>query len=265
MILHQIPYEESDPQYPAETIVENGGDCDTLSYLGASIMKAGGLEVVLLYYEHQSHMNLGVHLPQTPEDSRSGAHYFSFQGRDYYMAECTGGNWEKGWRVGECPREFEGVSAGVIPLDDCEQTSPGQVSSSYGSLDSSAISLMLSSGFMVQGGTVTLNGSISPQLPSRNVTIYARLGSIWSVLRTLVTDSNGIYSCEWKPGSAGMYQLRASWSGDSEYAGADSVILRFMVMPILLLVVVTLAVLSVGVGAIAVLLNRQSRSIDESG
>ena len=42
MIVHQIPYVESDPQkYPIESIVENEGDCDLLSIIAASIMKTG--------------------------------------------------------------------------------------------------------------------------------------------------------------------------------------------------------------------------------
>ena len=149
VILHQIPYEESDRKYPVETIVENQGDCDTFSYLAASIIKAGGLEVVLLYYEAENHMNVGVHLSQSPQDARSSVHYYSYQGKKYYVAECTGGNWQKGWRVGECPEEFEGASAGIIPLEDCEQQSPGQVSSSYSSPASSSISLVLSSTYMI--------------------------------------------------------------------------------------------------------------------
>ena len=65
MILHQIPYLESDPQkYPVETIVENEGDCDLFSILAASIMKAGGLDIVLLLLEQHDHMLVGVHLPE---------------------------------------------------------------------------------------------------------------------------------------------------------------------------------------------------------
>ena len=103
MIVHQIPYEESTPQsYPVETIVENEGDCDLLSFIAASVMKAGGLDVVLLYYETRSHMNIGVNLSHEPQDARSALYYHIYDGKRYYVAECTGGNWENGWRVGEC-------------------------------------------------------------------------------------------------------------------------------------------------------------------
>ncbi|MDH5788914.1 MAG: hypothetical protein OEZ40_11550, partial [Candidatus Bathyarchaeota archaeon] len=56
MIVHQIPYEATTPaKYPVETLVENKGDCDLFSYIVASIIKAGGLDAVLLYYDSQAH------------------------------------------------------------------------------------------------------------------------------------------------------------------------------------------------------------------
>ena len=104
MIVHQIPYLESDPQkYPVETITENEGDCDLFSIVAASIMKAGGLDVVLLLLEAHDHMLVGVHLDESPRDARSQLYFYRNDGKKYYVAETTGGNWETGWRVGECP------------------------------------------------------------------------------------------------------------------------------------------------------------------
>ena len=114
------------------------------------------------------------------------------------------------------------------------------------------------------GGTVTIGGLISPKLSFRNVTVYARLGSSWSVLRTLVTGVNGSYSYEWEPSSAGVYYIRASWSGDSEYAGADSSVCRLIAIPALWLIAATAAICLVGVGVVAVLLNRQAGPIEEA-
>src|SRR4030067_3378903 len=67
-VVRQITYVRSTVKYPVEAIVENSGDCDVLSLLAASIMKAGGLDVVLLYYKglNPSHVNLGVYLPNSP-------------------------------------------------------------------------------------------------------------------------------------------------------------------------------------------------------
>src|SRR3989304_714001 len=67
-IVRQVSYVRSTMKYPVEAIVENSGDCDPLSLLAAAIMKAGGLDVVLLYYKGLSptHMNVGVYLPNSP-------------------------------------------------------------------------------------------------------------------------------------------------------------------------------------------------------
>jgi hypothetical protein len=233
MIVHQIPYEESAPQkYPVETIVQNEGDCDLLSFVAASIMIAGGLDVVLLYYEAEKHMNVGVYLPHTPNDARSEAYYFNYKGKPYYMAETTGGNWEKGWRVGECPDELKNAFAQIVTLENAEQWSPGQVSSSYSTLASSSISLTLSSTYIVQGGMVTVSGQLSPSGLNETVTIYVRkTGSQWSVLATVLTDSNGKFSYLWIPRSASTYYIRASWSGNADFAGADSTIHTLRVIP----------------------------------
>ena len=234
MLVHQIPYVESGPQkYPVETIVENEGDCDLFSLIAASIMKAGGLDVVLLLFETQSHMNVGVHLSEEPNDARSSAYYFTHDENRYYVAECTGGDWRNGWRVGECPDIIQGASARIITLENCEQSSPGQVSSSYGALDASSLSMTLSTRFVIAGRAVTMSGSISPALSDTNVTLYfSSNGSPLSVLVTVVTDSNGRYSYMWHPSSAGISSIRASWSGDANYAGADSSVSTLVVIPL---------------------------------
>ncbi|MEM1589574.1 MAG: hypothetical protein QXZ68_01200 [Candidatus Bathyarchaeia archaeon] len=93
MIVHQIPYSATPlAKYPIETIVENIGDCDLFSYVAASIMKAGELDVVLLYYDDEDHMNIGVHLPNPPQHARTSIYYVTYNGVRYYIAECTGGN-----------------------------------------------------------------------------------------------------------------------------------------------------------------------------
>jgi len=263
MILHQIPYEESDTKYPIETLAENEGDCDTFSCLAASIMKAGGLDVVLLYYEAESHMNVGVHIQEAPQDARSDIYSYSYQGRKYYVAECTGGKWQEGWRVGECPEEFEGASVAIITLEDCEQQSPGEVSSSYTSLVSSSISLALSSTVMLQGQRLTISGSISPLREYENVTLYSRLGSSWNAVATVVTDADGRYSYVWWPSSGGVCYVRASWSGDSEYAGADSSTCRLVVIPIYWLILAIVAVVIISIALVRALPTRQARPVEE--
>lgn len=262
VIVHQIPYEESTSQkYPVETIVQNEGDCDLFSFIAASIMMAGGLDVVLFYYEAEKHMNIGVYLPSTPDEARSTVYYINYDGKPYYMAETTGGNWEKGWRVGECPDELKDASAQVISLENAEQTSPGQVSSSYSTLISSSISLALSSTYITQGGTVTAGGKITPAVSNETVTVYVRKsGSEWSVLGTDQTDSDGKFSFLWIPKSAGTYYIRASWSGTADYVGTDSDIHTLTIIPVdsrfILMISIASATIILVVVIVAVLKRR---------
>jgi len=233
MILHQIPYVESDPQkYPVETILENEGDCDIFSIVAASIMKAGGLDVVLLLLEYQDHMLVGVHLPESPKDARSQVYFYKHEEKKYYVAETTGGNWENGWRVGECPEILQRSAAKVIPLTNYEESSPGQVSSSYTIPDSSAIYMSLSTNFAVSQNGVEISGSLLPSLAGENVTLYvSSMGSPLVMLATVVTDDNGQYYHIWNDPPGGIYSVRANWSGDEDYSGADSSTSSIVIIP----------------------------------
>jgi hypothetical protein len=233
MILHQIPYLESDPQkYPVETIVENEGDCDLFSIVAASIMKAGGLDVVLLLLEQHDHMLVGVHLPESPKDARSQVYFYKNEGKKYYVAETTGGNWKRGWRVGECPEILQRATAKVIPLTNYEASAPGQVSSSYTIPDSSALYMSLSTNFAVYQNDVEISGLLSPSLAGENVTLYvSSMGSPLVMLATAVTDESGYYSHVWHAPPGGIYSVRANWSGDDDYSGADSSTFSLVVLP----------------------------------
>ena len=85
---------------------------------------------------------------------------------------------------------------------------------------------------MIGGSAVTIGGSISPTLSGKNVTLYvSSTGSPLSVLVTVMTDSDGRYLYTWRPSSAGIHSLRASCSGDADYAGADSSVHTLVVVP----------------------------------
>jgi hypothetical protein len=261
MIVHQILYNETLPvKYPVETIVENKGDCDLFSYIAASIMKAGGLDVVLLYYENEAHMNVGVYLSDAPHDVRGQAYYVTYNNIWYYVAECTGGNWKYGWRVGECPDDLKHASPEVITLENCEQWAPGQVSASYETLGSSAISLAVSSTNVIQGSTITLSGQLSPHLQNVTVIFYIKINNLpWTVLDTVTTGSNGRFAYAWNAEVAGMCYVRASWSGDNDYAGADSPIRNVMVLSVFFILLLGITVILVCVGTVVFLMSRRSR------
>jgi hypothetical protein len=233
MIVHQISYLESDPQkYPIETIVENEGDCDLLSILAASIMKAGGLDVVLLLLEQQDHMLVGIHLAESPKDARSQAYFFNHEGKKYYVAETTGGEWKTGWRVGECPEILQRAMAKIIPLVNYEQSAPGQVSSSFTIPNSSAIYMSLSTNFIMSQDKVEITGALSPSMAGEKITFYtSSLGSPQTMLATAITDSKGQYFHIWNSPPTGIHSISANWSGDNDYNGADSITFNLVVIP----------------------------------
>jgi hypothetical protein len=261
MIVHQITYAETMPaKYPIETITDSQGDCDLFSYIAASIMKAGGLDVVLLYYEKQTHMNIGVHLSNAPKDTRENVYYVTHDGTRYYVAECTGGNWEDGWRVGECPTDLKQVSAEVITLENAEEMAPGQVSASFTALEPSTLSLDVSPSISIQNGAITIYGQLAPTMLNENVTLYASINSSpWTVIGTTVTQSDGRFEYIWTAETAGSYAIRAGWSGNELHTGAISSTKSATVIPLFLTALIGVAVVAAVIGAVAVLMAKHTQ------
>jgi hypothetical protein len=230
-IAQQIPYQVSVEVYPVETLKLNYGDCGSLSLLVASILKAGGFDVVLLEYPSAEHLNVGVSLPNKPAYARSNVYSVDYNSKRYYIAETTGGNFPNGWRVGECPTELRQLSPNVINVENDEQWAPGQVSASYKQLNSSHISISISSSFTMENGLITIVGAVAPS-NAENVSIYVdSITGNWQVLATVAVGANGTYLYQWKPQSGGIYYLEASWSGNADYAGADSASATLYVVP----------------------------------
>ncbi|MEM2280595.1 MAG: Ig-like domain-containing protein [Candidatus Bathyarchaeia archaeon] len=163
-----------------------------------------------------------------------------------------------GWRVGECPEDLRQAKCQMIPLENCEEQAPGQVSASYKILQSSAISLAASSNFGIEGSVITLCGQLSPKLSGKSITIYFNAGgSLWSSLAIVKTDSDGKFSLTWTAKNTGVYQFRASWSGEDEYAGADSPTVTITVISMSLLILFLVAMASVCVGVFFLVLSRK--------
>jgi hypothetical protein len=232
MLVHQIPYAVSEVKYPVETLVENSGKCDTLSLLAASIMKAGGLDVVLLYFKGVHHINVGVYLPYEPHGTwwwLSPTGYES-NGKKYWIAECTPAT---DWKVGDVPPLLANEQPYIISLENSETSSPSYVSSKLGSpLNSSSISINISSDtsdISDNERTLIISGSISPGYPNESVAVYfSQDGISYNACRT-ETDywGNYFFSCNFT--STGTYYVRTSWSGNSDCAGADSEILTVFI------------------------------------
>ena len=227
MLVRQVSYVRSNAKYPAEALVDNSGDCDVLSLLAASIMKAGGLEVVLLYYKglSPSHMNIGVYLPYKPVYRTwwTAPTGFDYNNKTYWMAECT----PRGeWKVGDRPDLLFSSEPQIISLENCEKSSPAHVSSSLDCpLIPSSISITLSSenSSAVENGHIfTISGSISPSDSGKSIIMYINHdGTSCETFRT-VTDDLGNYSLTWNCTSTGTYYIGTSLSGSSNYASADS-------------------------------------------
>jgi hypothetical protein len=224
--VHQIPYSVSRSKYPVETIVDNSGDCDVLSFLAASIMKAGNLDVVLFIYRDlpTSHINIGVKLPYTPvyDGSETEATGFEYDNKTYWVAECTPGN----WKVGYQSETFAFFTPTIISIENQEESSPAVVSSNLNSpLVPSAISINLS----LENLNTSKNwwsfkilGSISPLDSGKKVVMYVSADGYSYKTAQTVTDDFGNYSLAWKVASLGTYYFRTSLIGFSGHASSDS-------------------------------------------
>jgi hypothetical protein len=248
-MVHEIPYNVTEVKYPVETLVDNYGDCVGLSLLAASIMEAGGLNVVLILYTsiNPQHMNVGVYLPYTPvyHTPLIAPTSFTYNNKTYWTAECTpAGN----WKVGDQSPSLAGAKAIIIPLNNTTQSlPPAQVSASLNTnLLPSTITINPSqqvASTEVNGErALMISGSIIPAIPDQTVNIYISVNNneasnYYSYAAvgiedlTTVTDNHGNYGLTWNFTTSGTYYITASWNGASNYAGADSQTLPVFVGP----------------------------------
>src|SRR3990170_5895375 len=235
-VVRQVSYVRSMVKYPVEAIVENSGDCDVLSLLAASIMKAGGLDVVLLYYKglNPSHLNLGVYLPHSPV-YRSGWTVptgFEYNNKTYWMAEAT----SRGeWKVGDKPALLAYAQPSIIPLNIVAEPSPARVSSSLDTpLNPSTISASLSldnSSLTEKERSVTISGEISPSNSDRTIVMYINKDGYPIKTSKTVTDNDGKYLFTWNFNSTGTYHITTSLGDFPDYAGSDTEKLTVFISP----------------------------------
>jgi hypothetical protein len=228
-LIQQMSYTISDVKYPVETLVDGCGDCDVFSVLAASIMKAGGLDVVLFYYKdlNPAHMNVGVYLNSTPSHNWwEKPTCFEYQGKNYWVAECTP---QRHWRIGEQPEIVANIKPTIIPLDNYELKSPAKVSASLNKpLKASSISASIK--HLNNESCFTLFGSISPRLAGQPITIYtSKNEKSWSFLGETLTDNFGNYFFKLTANLTGLNHFKASWSGASGYAGSDSTTITLLI------------------------------------
>lgn len=234
--VHQLHYNISGVEYPVETLVNNSGDCVGLSLLAASIMKAGGLDVVLIRYEgiYPGHINVGVFLPYTPvyHSMLMLPTSFEYNNKTYWTAEATP---ELDWKVGDQSSMLTNTKVIIINLDDSVQSIPGEVSASLGDpLETSNINVNLSpipSSIQNETRGFIISGSSYPVFAGQNITLYISQNKTLDNYVEIMPDSDGNYSFLWNFTFSGTYYIIASSRGNSTYSGADSETLTIFVGP----------------------------------
>lgn len=266
MLVHQITYQEVIPgRYPVETLVNGYGDCDLFAYVAASILEAGGIPTVLLYYKAQQHMEIGVDLGGAPTEARVGTYSINYNGVSYYIGECTGNYWRTGWRIGETPSQYQNISSQVIKLENMDQTSVGQVLVSLKQLDSSILSLQIFPPLLLESSNVTVSGQILPQLANENVTLQNKVGNGWTTIATVLTQIDGRFEYNWAPQTDGFIDVQAVWQGNRQYNGATSAQTNILVLPFYMLLLMFALILAVFILVLVLVkTGRRKRSPSQS-
>jgi len=88
----------------------------------------------------------------------------------------------------------------------------------------STISLASSPQSISVGGSVTLSGTLTPEMASTRVTLSYSIdnGATWNDFITTRTDNTGAYSVVWYPPYPNTYQLVATWNGNQNLEGSTS-------------------------------------------
>lgn len=118
------------PKYPAETLVEQNGDCEDTAYLFASILGSLGERTLLVIFD--DHVGIAVAIGVNKALSYwvdynykkctysfegkcnlfEVGHKYDIDGLDYYYIETTNG----GWDIGEMPEEYKTKKPKLIPV-----------------------------------------------------------------------------------------------------------------------------------------------------
>ncbi len=97
-LVHQLDYEQDitafNTKFPLETLAEGSGDCEDLSLLAVSLLRAGGLKACLV--DFGNHTGCAVAL------NRGKGYYFAWKGEKYFYMETS-----KGWKIGELPGQLQ--------------------------------------------------------------------------------------------------------------------------------------------------------------
>ncbi len=91
------------PKFPLETLYDEGGDCEDLCILLASILRELGYGTTLVIVD--DHMGVGI--------KTSDPGNFTYMGMEFYYIETTG----LGWQIGEIPENLVGKQFIILPVN----------------------------------------------------------------------------------------------------------------------------------------------------
>jgi uncharacterized iron-regulated membrane protein len=195
-----------------------------------------------------------------PVDARSEVYSVTYQDKTYYVMEATGGSWRYGWRVGECPPNYQNATSQVIVPTNMEQSSVSQVSALLQQLDASTLTLQLSTSAMLQNNHVTIMGKIFPEQANENVTLRARNNDgAWFTIGSAPTNNEGNFSYDWVIQTQGLMEVQANWQGNDNLNGSASAVSGVYVVSVFLILLVLLGAVLVVVLVAGVVIFRRRR------
>jgi outer membrane murein-binding lipoprotein Lpp len=96
---------DSYPRYPLETLVDQGGDSQDTSILAATLLSLLDFDVVLLSFDSEKHVAVGVNIP-------AGGYSWEYKGNRYYYLGTTG----EYRKLGECPTQYIYLTPNIYPV-----------------------------------------------------------------------------------------------------------------------------------------------------
>ncbi|MCJ7506414.1 hypothetical protein MUP05_08120, partial [Candidatus Bathyarchaeota archaeon] len=113
----------------------------------------------------------------------------------------------------------------------------------------SQLSIATKPNTLEEGESVTVTGSLIPNLPATIQLIYRNPAGT-EIVRQMSTDT-GNFTDTFKPDAAGDWSVKAKWIGDSDFEGSESALTRFSVKASPIKTVLPVAVIVVGAVAAA--------------
>jgi hypothetical protein len=95
-----------------------------------------------------------------------------------------------------------------------------------------------------------MSGSISPPLDQVQITLTYTLPDGTIVTRGAVTSAGGTFADTYAPEKEGQWSVRASWSGNENYLGAESPSAYFAVEQPFPTTYVTLGIVAIGIACL---------------